>query len=402
MKNLKSLALCVCLCYAALSMISCNGEQERKYELGTGFVVDVSIEGNLELLAKDSIYLKSTMPNSFFEMALPIEKGKAVFICDTMITPQDVRLYGIGNDGKKLQISLFFLENCHASIKVVFDQNYPSKVRADVAGCPTHDMFRKLFEKRMALTQEFKLDSLGRVYDKMGILSKEKFKLLVDSVRVLAQEYENSLIDEDPLSIFAFERFASSFITKGSVDENIARYRQFANSGKFNDNVRFKMVGKMLDALQKTQVNCMALDFTLKDMTGKNVTLSDVYKSSKITMLDFWASWCADCRKENPAMVAINKTYASRGLSIIGVSLDNEFSDWKKAVQDDKLTWTQVSDLHGWNNAAAEMYCVKVIPQNILIDSTGVIIARNISPDEVEELLKEQLPGKTASGKGRR
>lgn len=390
MKMKKILASATFIFLSAALMISCSNK-EQEYELGTGFVVDVNLEGNLELLSKDSLFLRSTMPDARFEMALPIEKGRAVFTCDTMITPQDVTLYGTGNDGKKLHISRFFLENCHASVNAVLDEQYASKVRAEVKGCPTHDMFRKLFEHRLAIAQEFRLDSLSRAYDKMGIISKENFRHLLDSARTLSDEYERSLIAQDPVSIFAFERFASSFISKGSIEENLARYQQFAGSGKFNDNMRFKIVGKMLETLKITQPGCKAIDFTLNDIAGKSVTISDIYKSNRLTMLDFWASWCLDCRKENPGIVAMHRYYASKGLAIVGISLDNEYTEWKQAVQDDKLDWLQLSDLQGWKNAAAEMYCIKEIPQNILIDSTGVIVARNIGTDGLDEFLKEYL-----------
>lgn len=388
MNSMKFLASVTFFCLSAAMMLSCSSE-EQKYELGTGFVLEVNLEGNLELLSKDSLFLKSTMLDAPFEMALPIEKGRVVFTCDTMITPQEFNLYGTGNDGRKLKISRFFLENCHASVNAVLDEQYASKVRAEVKGCPTHDMFRKLFEHRLAIAQEFKLDSLNRAYDKMGIISKEKFRNLLDSLRTLSAEYERSLIEQDPVSIFAFERFASSFISKGTLEENLARYQQFAGSGKFNDNMRFKIVGKMLETLKITQPGCRAVDFTQNDIAGRSVSISDIYRNNKLTMLDFWASWCMDCRRENPGVVAIHKLYASKGLAIVGISLDEDYAEWKKAVQDDNLEWLQLSDLQGWKNAAAEMYCIKEIPQNILIDSTGVIVARNIGAEGLDEFLKE-------------
>ncbi len=132
-------------------------------------------------------------------------------------------------------------------------------------------------------------------------------------------------------------------------------------------------------------------DFTMNDQDGKPVKLSDVYKKNKYTLIDFWASWCAPCRQENPNVVANFKKYNEKGFGIIGVSLDKEKDAWIKAIADDELTWVHVSDLQGWKNAAAAEYAVRSIPASFLVDSEGKIMGRNLREAALGSKLSELL-----------
>lgn len=134
-----------------------------------------------------------------------------------------------------------------------------------------------------------------------------------------------------------------------------------------------------------------APDFTMNDVDGKPVKLSDVYGESKYLLIDFWASWCSPCRAENPNVVANYNKYHEKGFDILGVSLDKEQGAWVKAIADDKLTWTHVSDLKGWQNAAAAQYAVRSIPANLLVDNKGKIVARNLRAEDLGVKLSELL-----------
>ena len=133
------------------------------------------------------------------------------------------------------------------------------------------------------------------------------------------------------------------------------------------------------------------IDFTMDGPDGKPVTLSDIYRENKVTMIDFWAGWCGPCRMFNPTLVEIYKEYHSKGFEILGVSLDRNADDWKNAIKADKLTWPQVSDLKFWESEAAAMYNVRYIPQNVFVDSDGNILGRRLGEDEIVSLLEEHL-----------
>ena len=111
-------------------------------------------------------------------------------------------------------------------------------------------------------------------------------------------------------------------------------------------------------------------------------------------MVDFWASWCAPCREENPHVVALYKEFHSKGLNIISVSLDNDAARWKDAIAKDKLSWTQVSNLKEMQDPIALQYNVTQIPTTFLLDAKGKVVAIEIYGDELRDKVKELLDSK--------
>lgn len=140
-----------------------------------------------------------------------------------------------------------------------------------------------------------------------------------------------------------------------------------------------------------TAVGSVAIDFTQADTSGTPVSLSSF--RGKYVLIDFWASWCGPCRQENPNVVANFQRFKDKNFTVLGVSLDRpgQKDRWLKAIQDDQLSWTHVSDLQFWNNAVAQQYKVQSIPQNFLIGPDGKILAKNLRGAGLGEKLCELL-----------
>lgn len=133
-------------------------------------------------------------------------------------------------------------------------------------------------------------------------------------------------------------------------------------------------------------------DVALKGTDTKtDVRLSDYVDKNRYTLLDFWASWCGPCRAEMPNVVKVYNQYHSKGLEVVGVSLDNNHEAWVKAIKTLKMPWPQMSDLKGWQSAAAAAYNIRAIPANVLIDNKGNIIAKDLRGEELQKRIEELM-----------
>lgn len=155
-----------------------------------------------------------------------------------------------------------------------------------------------------------------------------------------------------------------------------------------------KTIQTQMAAAQSFIIGAEAPDFAQKTPEGEDLKLSDL--RGKVVLVDFWASWCGPCRRENPNVVRMYEKYKDKGFEILGVSLDKQEGRWLQAIEQDKLTWPQVSDLKGWQNEVAALYSVRSIPSTVLVDAEGKIMARNLRGAELEAKLRQVFGTKSA------
>lgn len=149
------------------------------------------------------------------------------------------------------------------------------------------------------------------------------------------------------------------------------------------------LMATSLNLFSQMRPGLTAVNLSLPDLNGKTISLSDL--KGKVVLIDFWASWCGPCRRNNPHLIKLYNKYHEKGLEIYGVSLDDDVSSWKHAVKHDRLTWIQVIDDKGWDSAAARLYGVDAIPSSFLLDRHGVIQTINADGPELESSVRDLL-----------
>jgi thiol-disulfide isomerase/thioredoxin len=228
---------------------------------------------------------------------------------------------------------------------------------------------------------------LNRQFDSVALLeSNHQFSVAMKVKRDLA----TSFIRHHPSSIVSLQLMKDYFYLQN--DGNDTLYYSLHQS--LDEYLKNTFYGRRMALESRTRsttaVGRKVPIFSLCDTANNSVPL---YLDSSYTLIDFWASWCAPCRKENPALWAIYTKYKNFNFRIVGVSLDTNKDAWLKAIRKDHLTWNHASDLRGWSSIAVTLFGIKSIPTNYLLDEYGVIVAKNLHAEQLDEILGKLLQG---------
>lgn len=323
-----------------IGLVSCNG--------GRSFKINVNLDNStgktilLQRYVGDEMQTLKTMVAKNNEVVFKVKKSDNTDALHLMI------------DGWRRPV-VIFAEN--KDVTVTGDCQKPSSIKATGSEIQMNlDKFQEEISKiddekecRRAVIDYFKtnIDNPSGIY--------------------VAYRYKWALNDEDLINI----------------EDNIPAE---LNSG-------YKYVLKnYLKKISEVGVGKNYVNISQKDINGNMIQLADVVSASKVVIVDFWASWCPDCRKVNPDLVKVYNKYKDKGVEIFSVSLDTDTEAWKKGIADDNLCWPyHVSDLQGWKNKAADDYCIAFIPQNVFIGNNGKILYKNVPMDKMEACLEDIL-----------
>ena len=279
---------------------------------------------------------------------------------------KDNEMYGIMLKGWRRPFS-FFTDNTEVTLEG--DAQNPNAIL--VKGSASQDRLIAFTQSYNDLEAKLEADSASQA-DADEILKMHCFDYV----------WENPT---DPVAHYVMYRYKWAFgpCELRTMIDNI----HHADSTITSSNLR--MAEEYVEKQERVQAGQPIIDFTQNDPEGNPVTLSELAQG-KLLLVDFWASWCPDCRKANPDVVAAYQKFHNQGFDVLGVSFDTNKEAWLAAIEKDNLTWTHVSDLQGWSNAAGTLYAISFIPQNALIKD-GKIVARNLEGEALMEEIAKQL-----------
>ena len=374
MKKITLLAL------LTLSILSCNNLKDNEFLIsGTangienGKKVFVEIQDENGVIAKDT----GVIENGKFEL-----KGST----------DNIDLGFIRIENEKINLPII-LEEGKIKINIVKD----SLQKSTIEGTFNNDKFQKFNNESVAILEKVKK------FEKENNPKMQKALTENDTVTVnkIKKEYKNFQNDMNDYSKAFIKNNPDAFISVLLLENFLMReYIPATEIKSFYDKLDKKLVNtksaqnikKTLDLMLAVVVGKPAPKFSAKSPEGKLISLDE--SLGKVTIVDFWASWCAPCRKENPNVVALYNEYHSKGLNIIGVSLDQDAKKWKDAIAKDNLSWIHVSNLKYWDEPIGKQYGISSIPATFILDAKGNIVAKDLRGDALRAKVKELLDAK--------
>jgi len=260
---------------------------------------------------------------------------------------------------------------------------------AKIKGTLQNDLFadfleesRSLAQKARSMSDEMKNATAIQDTASMASLRDEYFELQEE-----AKTFELKFAKENPEALIS-ALIIEKVLTTKTLPENEIKDLYDSLSPNIKETVVGQRIKSKLDKLASTSIGTKAPNFSAPTPTGDELALNDVL--GKVTIVDFWAAWCKPCRAENPNVVQVYNKYHDKGLNILGVSLDRRAEDWTRAIEDDGLVWSHVSNVQYFDEIA-ELYNVRAIPATFILDENGVIIAKDLRGIALENKISELL-----------
>lgn len=296
-------------------------------------------------------------------------------------------------DGVRGQTSIF-IEPGIINVEIYKDSIYTSKVEGTYNNSVFND-YKNKYQEKIEAVEAIKTEFLN---SKQDVEVLKKLQTTGDSLRSQLKNFGYEFIETNNNSDFSLYILDGLTSQKGfDLELADSAFKTIETSIKTKSETNQLIASRIKQKIEsspnkgKIKIGMQAPDFSAPNPEGKQVTLSDI--KGKVTIVDFWASWCKPCRIENPNLVKLYDKYHSKGLEIISVSLErgNQKAFWIEAIKKDQLNWYNVSNLKFWQDPIAQAYSVNSIPATFILDENGVLIAERLRGAELEAKIKSLL-----------